>query len=161
MGVDISGWRSGIRDLFLPDSGRVGIHTHSSPRRGGPSHSRQSSFSTNSHSPTLQRYRNRSRSRSPDRADRRHSASSSSSSRYLHDQRDSEVPPSTRQSYAPVYVLDVRQLYVKLMQVTKVDGVPDIARFFKLTDEEGWCAGNESASVCFLKKNCLCLFSPG
>ncbi len=138
MGVDISGWRSGIRDLFLPDSGGIGFRTHSSPRRGDPSHSRQSSLSTNSHSPTHQRYRNRSRSRSPDRADRRHSASTSSSS----------------QSYAPVYVLDVRQLYVKLMQVTKVDGVFDIARFFKLTDEDGWCAGNESASVGFSKKNC-------
>jgi len=64
------------------------------------------------------------------------------------------VPPSARQSYAPVYVLDVRQLYIKLMQATNVDGVPDIARFFKLTDDEGWCAGNESASVGFLKK-CL------
>lgn len=36
---------------------------------------------------------------------------------------------------------------MKLMQVVNVDGVADIARFFKLTDEEGWCAGNESASV--------------
>lgn len=48
--------------------------------------------------------------------------------------------------YAPVYVLDVRKLFVKLMQ-TDVDGISEIAKsqFFKLTDEDGWCAGNEAA----------------
>jgi hypothetical protein len=36
------------------------------------------------------------------------------------------------------------------MQTANVDGVADIARFFKLTDENGWCAGNEAASVGFV-----------
>lgn len=164
MGVDTAAWRSGIRDLFLPDSGAVRLHildvhpdnkpfvqrAHASPRRQqGPSHSRKLSYSGGSYTPARQSRRSRSRSMSPGRHRDSHwrhgSTSTSVSSQY---QTDS--PATVRQSYAPVYVLDVRELYVKLMQARNVRGAADIARLLKLTDEEGWCAGNEAASVVFL-----------
>ena len=163
MGVDTAGWRSGIRDLLLPESGSVRLHifdTHSDNKpfvqrvhashkqQTGPSHSRQSSYSGNSCAPARQSHWNRSRSRSPGRqrdSHWRHSSISTSASSQYH--KDS---PVARQSYAPVYVLDVLELYIKLMQDTNVRCIADVARFLKLTDEEGWCAGNEAASVGFL-----------
>jgi len=144
MGVDTAGWRSGIRDLLLPDSG---ARVHASPKRqAGPSHSRQLSYSGSSYSSARQSHRNRSRSRSPSRQRESHwrdsSISTSASSQYYR-----ESPVAVRQSYAPVYVLDVRELYLKLMQARNVRGVADIARILKVTDEEGWCAGNEAATI--------------
>jgi len=95
-------------------------------------------------------HRPRSRSRSPNRRGSNdwrtsHAGPSSSPSRRTYGSTNSSsFAPSKR--YAPVYVLDVRKLYVKLMQ-TNVDGIMEIAKsqFFKLTDEDGWCAGNEAA----------------
>ncbi len=179
MGVDTSGWRSGIKDLIMPDTGQVSFflkkkkteilsvfylfidcplidlqqRESSSPRRyGGSSHSRESSFSGNSPNHYRHRHQPRSRSRSPERGqsnqgrrqDYSRYSASSSTSRYTANSGDIATP-SSREHFAPVYVLDVRELYVKLMQMNNADGVADIARLFQMTEEKGWCAGNESA----------------
>ncbi|KAF8631641.1 hypothetical protein AX17_005043 [Amanita inopinata Kibby_2008] len=50
-------------------------------------------------------------------------------------------------TYAPVYVVDMKELYVKMMQtVSGAESVVQIAQRFSMRDEgkDEWCAGNEA-----------------
>jgi hypothetical protein len=108
-------------------------------------------------------YRPRSRSRSPYRRSQNDSYPSASSSRYDYHSRRS--PPRSKDSYsgdakynqrdhavargpeafAPVYVVDVQQLFKKLMQTeVGTETIAAMARQLMLTKERGCCAGNEA-----------------
>jgi hypothetical protein len=102
------------------------------------------------------RRRSRSRSRSPSRPYNRSSNGSypsASSSRY--DYRSRRSPPQSREprgigkrgpeAFAPVYVVDVQQLYRKLMQTDDgSESVASISQQLGLANEQGYCAGNEA-----------------
>lgn len=49
----------------------------------------------------------------------------------------------SQRSYAPVYIVDVRQLYMRLMQVNS-ERLVEIVSTFGLGSADGWCAGNEA-----------------
>ena len=51
-----------------------------------------------------------------------------------------------KRTYAPVYVVDVRQLYMRLMQVNS-ERLIEIISAFGLGSGDGWCAGNEAVYV--------------
>ena len=51
-----------------------------------------------------------------------------------------------QRTYAPVYVVDVRRLYMRLMQVNS-ERLIEIISAFGLGSADGWCAGNEAAYV--------------
>ncbi|PPQ67779.1 hypothetical protein CVT25_009083, partial [Psilocybe cyanescens] len=95
----------------------------------------------------------RSRSRSPRPRDPRapyHSPSSFQSNRS--ERYDSPSFPfgghnGDSNLYPPVCLVDVQQLYVKLMTNDQVRGVVDIARHFGITGAEGICAGNEAGVI--------------
>ena len=90
------------------------------------------------------RDRPRPRSRSPRRSGDDTSASRSSSSYDRHDRRGSS--PDHVQRSAPVYVVDVKQLYVSLMQTEVAsENVAKISERLELSANLGWCAGNEAA----------------
>lgn len=55
-------------------------------------------------------------------------------------------PSTSRQAYAPVYVVDVRQLYMRLMLTTS-DRLSEIVSAFGLGNADEWCAGNEATYV--------------
>ena len=55
----------------------------------------------------------------------------------------STTQPSTRETYAPVYVVDVRQLYMRLMQ-TNSERLVEIISAFGLGNPDELCAGNEA-----------------
>ena len=157
MGVDISAWRSGLRSLLVPDRLQVKLSfpTHnpemnlffknqrrdrSPPRR----YSNAPHPVDNRQSPNFHRRQN-SRSRSP----RRNSMSYSSPSRqHNSSSRMSSAAYSSRQSYAPVYVVDVRQLYMRLMQTTS-ERLTEIIYAFGLGKADEWCAGNEAVYVLY------------
>ena len=61
----------------------------------------------------------------------------------------------TQRTYAPVYVVDVRQLYMRLMQVNSERLIETISAF-GLGSADGWCAGNEAVYV--LNFNVLSLY---
>lgn len=105
-------------------------------RRQQPAPNARGVLSSTSHHDYDQRqHRPRSRSRSPHRR--------SSESSYKSQRRD---PPSPRRrTYAPIYIVDVQELYVKLMQ-TQVgsESVNAMSRQFGQSDVGEWCAGNEA-----------------
>ena len=57
-----------------------------------------------------------------------------------------------QQTYAPVYVVDVRRLYMRLMQVNS-ERLIEVISAFGLEGADGWCAGNEAVYV--LNFKCL------
>ncbi|KAF8203864.1 hypothetical protein BJ912DRAFT_941248 [Pholiota molesta] len=95
-------------------------------------------FGSKSNSQSSNYHNSRSRSRSPSR--RNHQDYNSRYPSSHQDQYNTRRPPP----YAPVYVLDIHQLYVKLMQAQDAQLVVDIARRLELPVEDGWCAGNEA-----------------
>jgi hypothetical protein len=52
----------------------------------------------------------------------------------------------SQRTYAPVYVVDVRQLYMRLMQVNS-ERLIEIISAFGLGSADEWCAGNEAVYV--------------
>lgn len=52
----------------------------------------------------------------------------------------------SQRTYAPVYVVDVRQLYMRLMQMNS-ERLIEIISAFGLGSADGWCAGNEAVYV--------------
>jgi len=87
------------------------------------------------------RDRPRPRSRSP-----RRSSDAASSSYDRHDRPESTPDDSDLRCGAPVYVVDVKQLYVSLMQTEVAsENVANISERLELSVNLGWCAGNESA----------------
>ena len=96
----------------------------------------------NRQSPNSRRREN-SRSLSPVR----NSMSYSSPSRqYNSSSRTSSTVYFSQRTYAPVYVVDVRQLYMRLMQV-KSERLIEIISAFGLGSADEWCAGNEAVYV--------------
>ncbi|KAJ3509525.1 hypothetical protein NLJ89_g5177 [Agrocybe chaxingu] len=169
MGVDTSHWRSGIKDLLMSENSRV--ERDSSPPRYGsrdprkyssPPYGRETSYTTLD-------FGSRSRSRSPSRRSSHDQSrytpssysagskypSSTTASSYTATSLSynsgtaniSNTPTPARQSYPPVYVLDVRELFARLMISQFEWGVVEMARTFRMTDEDGWCAGNEAVMI--------------
>jgi len=137
-GVDVSAWRSGLRTLLFPDRLQNMRRDRSPPRRySNASHPVDNRQSPNSHR------RPNSRSRSP----RRNSMSYSSPSRqHNSSSRISSTAYFSQRTYAPVYVVDVRQLYMRLMQVTS-ERLIEVISAFGLGSADEWCAGNEAVSI--------------
>lgn len=52
----------------------------------------------------------------------------------------------SQRTYTPVYVVDVRQLYMKLMQVNS-ERLIEIISAFGMGGADEWCAGNEAVYV--------------
>ncbi|KAF9057498.1 hypothetical protein BJ165DRAFT_1420890 [Panaeolus papilionaceus] len=125
--VDTSEWRYGIRDLIMGENrGRridMGQSTPKIKRRSASPDPRQQP-STSSHSQTHARHTYRS---SRDYGETRPKKSDS------------------RQKYAPVYVVDIHDLYRQLTNCPEALGTVGIARrFLRPSPPEGWCAGNEA-----------------
>lgn len=164
MGVDISAWQSGLKRLLGFEIPHVRTEASSSrtsdPRRRPPDHSDNSpSFFRGGYD--QRQHRSRSRSRSPSRPQYRVSKESypsqydyphrppprsrdSYNARHNHHER---AYPRTPDAFAPVYVVDVQQLYKKLMQTDfGAENVIAISRQLKLTNDDsvGCCAGNEA-----------------
>ncbi|KAF8803995.1 hypothetical protein BYT27DRAFT_7194724 [Phlegmacium glaucopus] len=139
IGIDVSAWQSGTRGLLIHDPLENQRRDRSPPRR----YSNASHPVDNRQFPDSRRRPN-SRSRSPPHRNSttyssppgQHNSSSSrmSSTRYL---------SSSRHTYAPVYVVDVRQLYMRLMQ-TNSGRLTEIISAFRLGNADEWCAGNEA-----------------
>jgi hypothetical protein len=69
----------------------------------------------------------------------------------------SSIAYSRRQTYAPVYIVDMRQLYMRLMQ-TNSDRLVEIISAFGLGKANEWCAGNEAvyvSNVCLINSRLL------
>lgn len=176
LGLDISAWQSGLKHLLGFDTPQVkneaSAYRTNDPRRR-PSQPESKNDSRSSHNPSSsfrgdynqRQYQSRSRSRSPSRPRiSNESWTSASSSRYDHPRRS---PPRSQDSYggtrhdqhdhvgvrrpeafAPVYVVDVRQLYRKLMQTdVGAESVVVMSRRLGLTNDQGCCAGNEAVML--------------
>ena len=127
LGVDTSQWVFGLKDL-------LGFPSQDVKREDPDSYSR----------------RRRSRSPSP-----RHSIKRGSEPPLINNHRDySNRPPPSYQwrqnnerTYAPVYIVDVKYLYVNLMRKESgSERITSIAQRFNMLNEDdnGWCAGNEA-----------------
>ena len=105
----------------------------------------------NRQSPNSHRRPN-SRSRSP----HRNPMSYSSPSRHNYSSQMSSTAYFSQQTYAPVYLVDVRQLYMRLMQVNS-ERLVEILPTFGLGSADGWCAGNEAVYILnfYLNKSIL------
>ncbi|TFK38439.1 hypothetical protein BDQ12DRAFT_683668 [Crucibulum laeve] len=129
-GIDISRWKLGIKDLAGPY--QHPSYTHNSSRSYGNDYNQR-------------RNRPRSRSRSPRRYEGHSSRRASYSSRRSPHLTYSEDHRPRAQTYAPVYVVDVKLLYRRLMQTDDfAETTVNIARALDIADEPGWCAGNEA-----------------
>lgn len=84
-----------------------------------------------------------SRSQSPHRSPMSYS---SPSRQHNSSSRMSSTANFKRRTYAPVYLVDVRQLYMRLMQVNS-ERLIEIISTFGLGSADGWCAGNEAVYV--------------
>ncbi|RDB21809.1 hypothetical protein Hypma_010899 [Hypsizygus marmoreus] len=150
LGVDTSLWarKSGLRKLFYET---VKVKGEASP--SFPSDTRRSYEKE----PNGYEYRNnrpRSRSRSPRRSSGQSSYASRSSSfrdtrspsrRHL---EDYDYAQQRRNTYAPVYIVDIQEQYKKLMQTALGAGsVNKIAEHLGISKDLGWCAGNEAVLI--------------
>ncbi|KAG6917462.1 hypothetical protein DXG01_002439 [Tephrocybe rancida] len=131
-GVDTSFWKYGLKDLMSSSSAQAD-HRNDYARRDD----------SRRHDNGYDKYNSRrERSRSPSRA-----SSSTSQLRY----RDyPPAPQPERRSFAPVYIVDLKMLYMALMQskhasesVTAIAG-PD---GLDVEDIKGWCAGNDAVTM--------------
>lgn len=60
--------------------------------------------------------------------------------------RGSAPSPPRSKTYAPVYLVDVKEMYCRMMETgSNADDIASIARRIGLSQENGWCAGNEAA----------------
>ncbi|KAF5375926.1 hypothetical protein D9615_008258 [Tricholomella constricta] len=146
-GIDISSWETGIRGLLgfqttKVHNSRNDYHRQGDHRRDSHSyyHDRRTRPRSRSRSPprtygrqALPRSRTQSYGRSPPRA-------------YSGTSGTSAEPP--RGAHAPVYVVDIKQQFMKLMQTaTSSENVTEISKYLGLSSAEGWCAGNESVMI--------------
>lgn len=135
--VDTSAWSHDVKDLlssnFLLSSQHHRAQSSQiySSARPGPSNN------------------DRSRSRSPRPRDPRVPYNSSTFQSNRGERYDTSLSQSGGHNqgsnlYPPVCIVDVQQLYFKLMSNDQVKSVVSIARHFGITNEDGVCAGNEA-----------------
>ncbi|KAF9467664.1 hypothetical protein BDZ94DRAFT_1248699 [Collybia nuda] len=143
-GVDTNNWELGIKGLlgfetFKKVKSEPGLSRPNDPRRQQPttSSSRHDDYKQRQHRP-------RSRSRSPRR---------SSESPYKPYRSPRRGPPSPRhrpgpRTHPPIYVIDIQELYMKLMQTQfGSESVNAISKQFGQPDVAEWCAGNEAMHI--------------
>ncbi|KAF8063358.1 hypothetical protein FPV67DRAFT_239018 [Lyophyllum atratum] len=153
-GVDVSSWDSGLKGLlgFEAPEGRQGA----GPSRSNDPRRPQQAMRDRHHDYDDRRTRPRTRSRSPNRSYDRHSYPSNSgpmshgnSSRRTSPHRHAGTSGCPRRrAYAPVYIVDIKQQFIKLMQTaSSSENVTKISQYLGLSDVDGWCAGNESVMM--------------
>ncbi|PFH49636.1 hypothetical protein AMATHDRAFT_194582 [Amanita thiersii Skay4041] len=160
LGVDVSLWETGIKGLLgypskvkreASPAGRYGVKRENGSYSSDPRVKREDDeYSRRANRP-------RSRSRSPKRGIKPDSDGPSTSSR--HERRlsspsrsrwGSGSSGSSGSAHPPVYVIDVKLLYSKMMQSDYGgESVVRMAQRFRQRDEgkDGWCAGNEAVML--------------
>ncbi|KAF8906976.1 hypothetical protein CPB84DRAFT_1769105 [Gymnopilus junonius] len=114
MGVYAEHWQAGLKNLLMPQSIRDRSNATSSSSR--PRSTSPRAFQSN---------------RMNERYDDTYISSFSRS-------------VTGARQYDPVFVLDVKQLFVKLMETDQIKDVVDVGYRFGLTDSDWYCAGDEA-----------------
>ncbi|KAL0948217.1 hypothetical protein HGRIS_010823 [Hohenbuehelia grisea] len=145
LGIDSSQWESGIRKLLWTD-------------RPHDDYKDNRRYQSNDYYNRDTKRYHRNRSRSPQRSGNNYHPHTRDYHKYK-EESPSRAGPSnygsySRNSYAPVYVVDIQQSFIKLFQTkTNSAGVRTMAKALVLLEgdndgpEDGWCAGTESRQI--------------
>ncbi|KAF8621958.1 hypothetical protein AX15_007388 [Amanita polypyramis BW_CC] len=143
-GVDTSAWKSGLKELLGHPTSKLKRELCSS----GPSQKKHEVKQEHDfHSPYRRR---RSRSPSPRRSikpDPDGPSHHNNSRLHGYSRRPSPPRRNNDRTYAPVYVVELKRLYFKMMRMEDGAGsVVEMAQRFNLREEgdDRWCAGNEA-----------------